>query len=347
MRGARGAAARALSTAAAAALAIPSAAHSRVAFVGAPFSYGQSHRGVEDAPRALRAALPRAVAALGWGWVDEGDFGGDAAAVAAAAAADPADAADPTAARHAAGVGAACGAIYSACLGAARRGDFVLCAGGDHSVAAGSVAAALAARPRAGVVWVDAHADINTPATSPSGNLHGMPVALLLKRAALRGGAWEWLARAPRLEPGALAYVGLRDLDAAEAALVRALGIAAFTMADIDRRGIARVADDVARALKGRPLHVSLDIDAVDPGAAGATGTAVPGGLSLRETHFLLETLAATKRLCSMDVVEINPRLGGGPAGADGATAAGAATVAAGAAFVTSALGKTTLAPKK
>jgi arginase len=257
-------------------------------------------------------------------------------------------------------VGVACAAVHAACAAAARDGDFVLLAGGDHSVAAGSVSAALAVRPDVGVVWVDAHADINTPATSPSGSMHGMPVALLTRAAQAHAGReWDFLRGSPRLEPSALVYVGLRDLDPEEAALVRSLGILAFSMQDVDQRGIARVMAAALRHLKGRPLHLSFDVDAVDPGVIAATGTAVPGGLSYREAHFVCEAVAATSRLVSMDLVELNPTIGaaaslgsgagagagaGSGAGADGAfSQAGVASTAYAASFVLSALGKVTL----
>lgn len=314
-------------------LSIPSSP-GRVSFIGAPFSGGQPLAGAELGPSALRASsLPRAAAALGWTWHDCGDVPAARAGAAGASA------------------GAVCADVARATEDAARAGDFVLLAGGDHSVAAGSVAGALAARPDAGVVWVDAHADINTPSESPSGNLHGMPLALLLGRvrAGELGADWEWLLRrgAAPLSPKALVYVGLRDLDPGEVAAIRSLGILSFTMADVDRLGIARVMEAVLAALAGRPLHLSFDVDGVDPTTISATGTAVPGGLSYRESHFLCEALAASRRLVSVDIVEINPLLGGAaearPTTDMRFTSAGVATTAAAAAFVTSALGKTTL----
>jgi hypothetical protein len=189
--------------------------------------------------------------------------------------------------------------------------------------------------------------------------MHGMPVSLLMRDAAAagatRGREWDFLRGSPRLEPSALVYVGLRDLDPEEAALVRSLGILAFSMQDVDQRGIARVMAAALRHLKGRPLHLSFDVDAVDPGVIAATGTAVPGGLSYREAHFVCEAVAATSRLVSMDLVELNPTIGaaaslgsgagaGAGAGADGAfSQAGVASTAYAASFVLSALGKVTL----
>lgn len=268
--------------------------------------------------------------------------------------------------------------------------------GGDHSIAAGSIAGVLAARPEAGVVWVDAHADINAPGTSPSGNLHGTPLSFLLRLLhasseaprALAG--WEWLARVPPLLPSRLAYIGLRDLDPGEKAAIVSLGLRAFTMADVDRLGIGRVVEAALEHLAGtadaaagsslggeaaaeegarggvteaphphpyhhptpalagglRPLHLSFDIDAVDPALAPATGTPVPGGLTLREAHYIAETVAGTGLLGSMDLVEINPRLplgGGEPGGGTAGAAAAAATVQLGLGLVASALGRSIL----
>ena len=325
-----------------------------VSFIGAPVNLGQRLSGASAGPHALReyGNLETSATAMGWRWSDRGDVGvsttssstgstgsGDDS-IAAVAVGTP---------RNAAEVGDACAAIFNECKAAALAGDFVLCVGGDHSAAAGSVAAALKVRPDVGVVWVDAHADLNSPHSSPSGNMHGMPVSLLLGRCgppAAFGRAWNWLLGpgSPRLSPRALVYVGLRDLDAGEVIAIRELGVLAFTMADVDRLGIAKVAKAVEKHLKGRPIHLSFDVDAVDPSVITATGTPSPGGLSYREAHYLCEELAATRRLCSMDLVEVNPELGlGGVCGK--VTVAGANTARAAASFVLSALGKTTLPP--
>ena len=320
-----------------------------VSFIGAPVNLGQRLSGASAGPRALReyGNLEASATAMGWRWSDRGDAGGSGGS-SSSGGNDSSDVALGTP-RNAAEVGDACASIFNECEAAARAGDFVLCVGGDHSVAAGSVAAALKIRPDLGVVWVDAHADLNSPDSSPSGNMHGMPVSLLLGHCgppAAFGKAWDWLLSpgAPRLAPRALVYVGLRDLDAGEVIAIRELGVLAFTMADVDRLGIAKVAKAVEKHLRGRPLHLSFDVDAVDPSVIAATGTPSPGGLSYREAHFLCEELAATRRLCSMDLVEVNPELGlGGESGK--VTAAGANTARAAASFVLSALGKTTLPP--
>jgi len=341
-----------------------------LALVGAPVSYGQPLAGTELAPAALRAAgLAPLVTSLGWRMRDTGDVPVPApAAAAAAAAAGWRHAAG--AVRNAAAVGAANERICAAACDAAEAGRFVLTVGGDHSVAMGSVAGVLTARPALGVVWVDAHADINAPETSPSGNIHGMPLAFLMRHfvdpAQVEG--FGWLQRTPVLSASSLVYVGLRDLDAGEKRAIRALGIRAFTMRDVDRFGIGRVMDMALEHLlegfpHGRPLHLSYDIDAVDPELAPATGTRVPGGLTLREAHYVAESLAESGLLGSLDMVEVNPALsrgarggggggdGGGapPAAADGTPPAGvhddgaASTVTLALDLVASALGKSIL----
>ena len=309
-----------------------------VAIVGAPVSYGQPLAGTELAPAALRVAgLAALVQGLGWRVADTGDV-----AVPPAPAAGAGAAAAGTA-RNAATVGLANERICAATHAAAAAGRLVLTVGGDHSVAMGSVAGVLAARPSLGVVWVDAHADINAPQTSPSGNIHGMPLAFLLRHGVepARVDGFGWLQRAPALSPSSVVYVGLRDLDVGEKHAVRALGIRAFTMRDVDRLGIGRVMDMALEHLlerfpAGRPLHLSYDIDAVDPALAPATGTRVPGGLTLREAHYVAEALAETGLLGSMDMVEVNPSL----APAAGGTAS---TVSLALDLVASALGKSIL----
>jgi arginase len=300
----------------------------RVSFIGAPFRYGQRKAGVERGPALLRPAIRSVAEGLGLPFSDLGDVPAPPALPGGGA---------PPAGAAAAATGAFTRALADAVAGAATAGDFVLVAGGDHAVAMGSVAGALRARPGLGVLWVDAHADINTPATSPSGNLHGMPVAVLMGHCAPPDeAAFSWLQSAPPLAPGALVYVGLRDLDAGEVEAITRLGIAAFTMADVDRLGMAAVAKRALALLKGRPVHLSFDVDACDPAVAPGTGTPVPGGLSFREAHTLCEAAAASGRLVSMDVVEVNEELGGG-----------GTTVANVASFVGSALGKVTLPPRR
>jgi arginase len=185
--------------------------------------------------------------------------------------------------------------------------------GGDHSLAVGSVAAtAVNARRRRralGLLWVDAHGDMNTPSTTTSGNVHGMPLAALL------GPEPEELAglceTTPTVRPDRVALVGIRSLDQREKDLVRASGVHVFTMSDIDRSGLAEVTRRALRLiLRGNAdLHVSFDLDVCDPAIAPGVGTPVRGGLSYREAHMLMELVADTGRLRALDLVEINPIL--------------------------------------
>jgi len=186
---------------------------------------------------------------------------------------------------------------------------FILLLGGDHSIALGSVAAAMKTNPDAVIIWVDAHADINTPDTSYSGNYHGMPIGFAMRLPGSEGKFFDWLKEYPILKPENLIYIGLRDVDDAERKLLKELNLKSYDMTDIDRMGIGQVMKEVIQYVDNRPMHMSYDIDACDPFFAGATGTTVRGGLTFRESHFICEALAATNNLISMDIVEVNPVL--------------------------------------
>jgi len=200
-----------------------------------------------------------------------------------------------------------------------KDGYFPLILGGDHSIAIGSMAGILKARPETGFLWIDAHADLNTPENSGSGNLHGMPVGLHMNGFNLdytKYPGLEWLADTPRLNPDSLVYVGLRDVDPAEREAIRNMGIQVYTMHDIDHYGIGSVMDMALNHLlkdnAHRPLHLSYDIDAIDPLHAPATGTAVRGGLTFREAHFVAEFAAQSGNLASAEIVELNHTLSDG-----------------------------------
>ena len=223
----------------------------------------------------------------------------------------------------------------------AKEGRFVLTLGGDHSIAIGTISgSAKAMRERLGreiaVIWVDAHADINTPEISDSGNIHGMPVAFLTGLASDQPDApFGWIQDDQRISVKKLVYIGLRDVDRGEKKLLREHGIKAFSMHDVDRHGIGRVMDMALGWIgSDTPIHLSFDIDALDPMWAPSTGTAVRGGLTLREGDFIAECVHQTGSLIALDLVEVNPSLE-----AQGAME----TVRAGVSIVRSALGDTLL----
>jgi arginase len=186
------------------------------------------------------------------------------------------------------------------------QGYLPLVLGGDHSVAMGTLGGMATARGAGGVLWIDAHADMNRPATSPSGNVHGMPLAEALGAAGdeFATGAW------PSPSVVRAAIVGARSVDDGERGLIGELGVRVFTMSDIDRHGIERVMREALAFLQGAAfLHASVDLDAVDPMFAPGVGTPVRGGLSYREAHLALELVAESELLDSLELVEVNPIL--------------------------------------
>lgn len=216
-------------------------------------------------------------------------------------------------ARYAKEIGEACQSLYERVCESLRSLHIPLSLGGDHSLAIGSIAGTARVmreqhRPF-GVLWIDAHADMNTPESTLSGNVHGMPLACVLGKGPLElvniGGF------SPKLDPSRCAVVGLRNLDEREKDIVRQSGVHAYTMKDIDRRGMAAVMDEALAILcdGGAALHVSFDMDGVDPGISPGVGTPVRGGLSYRESHLAMEMVADTQRLVALDVVEVNPIL--------------------------------------
>lgn len=272
-----------------------------VRVLGVPLDLGAARRGVDMGPSALRIAeLTRVLEELGHRVRDDGNVtvpqretlrvGGELGAITAI-----------------------CRAIATHTLAAIRADEFPLVLGGDHSLAAGSVAGAATALgergQRLGVIWLDAHGDLNTPATSASGNVHGMPAAHLL------GDGDPELSTiatpSPALLPEHLVYVGLRDLDPPERALIHRRGITAFTMRDIDERGLTAIMRDaIAHASDGTGgIYLSCDADWVDPSEAPGVGTPVAGGATYREAHLAMEMLADSGMLVGMDFVEINPVL--------------------------------------
>ncbi|XXH02081.1 Arginase, catabolizes arginine to ornithine and urea [Hypoxylon texense] len=198
----------------------------------------------------------------------------------------------------------------------AKEGRMVLTLGGDHSIAIGTIAGtAKAVRERLGremaVIWVDAHADINTPETSGSGNIHGMPVSFLTGLSKEEKPEYfGWLKPDHLVNVRKLVYIGLRDVDPGEKRILRENGIKAFSMFDIDRHGIGRVVEmALAHIGSDTPIHLSFDVDALDPMWAPSTGTPVRGGLTLREGDYICESVHLTGSLVAVDLVEVNPSL--------------------------------------
>jgi arginase len=202
-------------------------------------------------------------------------------------------------------IAAACKQAYGK-LTAMPAGVFPIALGGDHSISLGTVAG-VAHTERTGVLWIDAHSDLNTPESSPSGNVHGMPLAHLLGYGDSRlldiwgGGAV--------LRPEDLVFIGVRSLDEGERQLIKQLGLKVYTMKELDGRGLAEVAAEALDYLGTKRLHVSFDADALDPSVAPGVGTPIPGGLTYREAHLLMELLADSNRVTSLDLVEVNPIL--------------------------------------
>jgi arginase len=179
--------------------------------------------------------------------------------------------------------------------------------GGDHSIAIGTFAGLHAAHGPGGVLWVDAHGDLNRPETSPSGNVHGMPLATAIGRTGFKLDGFD---EPPWVDTSRVALVGIRQLDDGEKQLIRELGLHVFTMADIDRRGVAEVMREAVEVVNGDGyVHLSLDVDVCDPEIAPGVGTPVKGGLSYREAHLAMEVIAEADIITSMEVVEVNPIL--------------------------------------
>jgi len=274
---------------------------------GIPFCGGQPRGGVEKAPTALRqAGIAKELKSLGWRITDHGDIYTQHT---------PVSQQNRTSrAANSEAVGALNNLVYSTIRKNRKEEEFNLFLGGDHSCSIGTVLAQLEAYPNLCLIWVDAHADINTPETSESANIHGMPVSFLTgitPRAKIPG--FEWAEAAPTLPSHRVVFIGVRDVDIGEKELLQKYGVKAFSMAEIDHYGIRNVMDEALRDIdpyRNRPIHFSFDVDSVDPLHAPSTGTSVMGGLSFREACYISERLAKTRRLVSMDVMEFNPDIG-------------------------------------
>lgn len=270
-----------------------------VAILGAALDLGTTRRGVDMGPSAIRyAGLAERLEALGIRVVDCGNVGAEIPEVASES---------NEKSRYLPAILASCAQIAGRVADIARANQMPLVLGGDHSIAMGTLAGLHAVYGLGGVLWVDAHGDMNRPETSPTGNVHGMPLAAALGRC---GFTLDGYAGPPWIDSKHLALVGVRSLDPGEKALVHELDIAVFTMADIDRRGMPEVMTDALSVVKGAPfVHLSLDVDVFDPEIAPGVGTPVRGGLSYREGHLAMEIIADADLLTSMEIVEVNPIL--------------------------------------
>jgi len=277
-----------------------------VHIIGVPLDLGANRRGVDMGPSAFRiAGLGERIASLGHTSVDKGDL--------------PAPIPETQEQRderkkYVRDIAKVCQKLYQTALMSLEEGAMPLVLGGDHSLAAGSVAAAAEWARKTkdlpiGLLWVDAHGDMNTPSTSLSGNVHGMPLAALL------GPEPAELARiggfTPKVLPAHTVILGVRNLDDREKVAVRDSHVHVFTMKDIDRQGIASIVEQAVNlAGSGTAgIHVSFDMDVCDPSIAPGVGTPVKGGLNYREAHMVMEIVADSGLLTSLDMVEVNPTL--------------------------------------
>lgn len=269
---------------------------------GVPMDLGQRRRGVDMGPSAIRyAGLTPALQALGHTVIDAGN-------IAVPLPEQEPDEPEALRARHLPSIARVCNAIYDAAHWCDDNGEIPIFLGGDHSLSIGTVSAVTCEPGQVGVLWVDAHGDFNTPETTPSGNVHGMALAALCGLGAPEltgiGGPL------PKLRPEHAIVVGARDIDDGERRLLREHDVRVFTMREVDESGIAAVARHILERFEGLGrIHISLDMDALDPGQAPGVGTPVPGGLTYREAHTLMEILADTGKVGSLDVVEVNPIL--------------------------------------
>ena len=276
-----------------------------VHLIGVPLDLGAGRRGVDMGPSAFRiAGIASRIAQLGRAVIDTGDI--------ATPIPETQEAVDPTK-KYVREIAQVCERLYASAVRSLEAGALPLVLGGDHSLAAGSVAASAhwvrrsSAQPL-GLIWIDAHGDMNTPETTMSGNVHGMPLAALMGNEPVELGS---IGFSPSVLPQHTVLVGIRNLDEREKTRIRESGVHVFTMKDIDRQGMATIAERaIALATDATGgLHVSFDMDVCDPSIAPGVGTPVKGGLDYREAHLLMELIADSGRLLALDLVEVNPTL--------------------------------------
>ncbi|MEM7330761.1 MAG: arginase [Chloroflexota bacterium] len=270
----------------------------QIRIFGVPMDLGQNRRGVDMGPSAIRyAGLQARLEKLGHVVYDEGNL----------SVPNPEEKVASSGKNRLGAVTAVCQTIYQKAEKCLQDKEFAIFLGGDHSISIGTVAAA-AKQEEIGVIWVDAHGDFNTPETSFTGNIHGMPVAVLV------GDGPNSLIdigySGPKLKPENIVQVGIRDLDQDERIRLNNSKIHVFTMRHVDEIGMAQIATQALERLSHvEHIHVSLDMDSLVPDEAPGVGTPVPGGLSYREAHLLMEILGESQRVRSLDIVEVNPIL--------------------------------------
>ncbi|KIL53576.1 arginase [Jeotgalibacillus alimentarius] len=272
-----------------------------ISVIGVPMDLGQMRRGVDMGPSAIRyAGLLERLEAVGHSVTDLGDIQIDQP--------ERVHTAD-TNLRNLDAVVKGSTALADQVKKVKTDGDFPLILGGDHSIAIGSLAGISSSYENLGVIWYDAHGDLNTGDTSPSGNIHGMPLAVSL------GIGHEDLVNihdyTPKVKPENIVIIGARSLDEGERVLIKEKGIRVYTMHEVDRMGMTKVMEESIEYLKGRTdgVHLSLDLDGLDPNDAPGVGTPVIGGISYRESHLAMEMLAEADILTSAEFVEVNPIL--------------------------------------
>jgi arginase len=278
---------------------------SQIAILGAPLDLGAGRRGVDMGPSALRlAGLNAKLESLGYQVEDLGNV---------SVAQPESTPTGPQNTKYLPQISKSCAKLAGIVKDVVDTGKVPLVLGGDHSVAAGTVSGvAEVFRQRGekiGLLWIDAHADMNTPESSPSGNVHGMPLACCLGYGPRE--LTHLFDFAPKVEGRNVVLIGLRDVDLRERPIVRESGVTAFTMRDIDECGLRNIMERAIRTVTDGTagFHLSLDMDAVDPDEAPGVGTPVRGGMTYREAHLAMETICDSGRLLSMEIVEVNPVL--------------------------------------
>lgn len=277
-----------------------------ISFIGVPMDLGGGRRGVDMGPSAVRiAGIERGVKALGFGFKDLGNV----------PVREPKDWNNPPNpnARFEEEIAECCADLRDRVLGVLEEGSLPMVVGGDHSIAAGTVAGISshyhAKNEKIGLLWFDAHGDMNTPESSPSGNIHGMPLAACIGRGA---DAMTRLGkRFPMVDVERSVIVGARDIDSTERKEILDAGIRCYTMREIDIKGMARVMEEALEIVNDGTcgFHLSFDVDGTDPSLAPGVGTPVPGGTTWRESHLVMEIAAETQRMLGIEMTEVNPIL--------------------------------------